>query len=615
MDNPNLPALRAKALSLPLEPGVYLMKDAGGQIIYIGKAKVLKNRVSSYFRSVEKHSPKVYQMVEHVRDFEYIVAGTEFEALVLECSLIKQHRPHYNILLKDDKGYSYVRVDKGPYGRITCALQRGEDDAVYLGPYVSSYVVNQTVDEVNKVFQLPTCTRKFPQELGKGRPCLNFHIKQCMGVCRGKIGARQYQEILEEAVEFIKGGGAQSIRLLTQRMNDAADRLDFEKAALLRDRINAIRRISEQQNVVCQRYDSLDVAAIVRSGEKSAAAVLRFRDGRLVDKEEHPLGGIAAPDEAMAEFLSSYYYTRPDLPKKIFIDVDFPDRPLLEDLLTRQGGRKVEITVPERGDGVRLIEMARNNAAQIMARAQRRSGRELSALDELGRLLGLAGPPIYIEAYDISNIGAETIVGGMVVFLDGRPLPGAYKKFVMKTVAGAPDDYASMAEMLRRRLARYEEHKASGVGFGRLPDLILLDGGKGQVAAVEPVLQEMGFTIPLFGMVKDDRHRTRAITAQGGEIAISSVRSVFSLVSAIQEEVHRYSVAFSRSRHQKNAFQLRLEEAPGIGPARARALYQKFRSWKGLQQASAEELAQTPGLPRTAAESLWNFLHGEDPRG
>ena len=615
MDNPNLPALRAKALSLPLEPGVYIMKDSGGKIIYIGKAKVLKNRVSSYFRSVEKHTPKVYQMVQNVRDFEYIVAGTEFEALILECSLIKQHRPHYNILLKDDKGYSYVRVEKGPYGRISCALQRTEDDALYLGPYISSYVVNQTVDEVNKVFQLPTCSRKFPQELGKGRPCLNFHIKQCMGVCRGKISPSQYQEVLDEAVEFIKGGGTQSIKLLTQRMHAAADRLDFEKAALLRDRINAIRRISEQQNVVYQRYDSLDVVAIVRSGEKSAAAVLRFREGRLVDKEEHPLGGISTPEEAMAEFLSRYYYTREDLPKKIFVDIDFADRPLLEEMLTQQGGRKVEITVPERGDGVRLVEMARNNAAQVMARTERRSGRELSALEELGRMLGLPAPPAYIEAYDISNIGGETIVGGMVVFADGRPLPGAYKKFVMKTVVGAPDDYASMAEMVRRRLLRYEEHKDKGVGFGRLPDLILLDGGKGQVAAVEPVIRQLGFAIPVFGMVKDDRHRTRAITAQGGELSISSVRSVFALVSAIQEEVHRFSITFSRQRHQKNAFQLRLEEAPGIGPARARALYKRFRSWKALCAATVEELAQTEGVPAGAAESLWKFLHQEESRG
>ncbi len=588
------------------------MRNRSGGILYVGKAKVLKNRVSSYFRSVEKHPPKVLRMVEQVDDFDFIITTSEFEALVLECSLIKQHSPKYNILLKDDKGYSYIRIHPQKYGRITAALQK-EDEGVYLGPYTSSYVVGQTVDETNKAFCLPTCNRRFPEEIGKERPCLNFHIKQCMGVCRGNISRAEYDTILDEAVEFIKKGGANSIKELTLRMERAAENLEFEKAARYRDRIKSLSRITEEQRVVEIGQDSLDVIAAVQHDEELWAGIISFRGGRLVDKKDMKLGGIEDLSESLSGLMGSYYYKRGDIPKKIYTHIPCADQELMAAWLSEQAGYKVELSVPQRGEGVRLVELARSNAAETAALTTRRSGRELSALDELGRLLGLSGPPVYIEAYDISNIGSDTIVGGMVVFADGRPLRGAYRKFIIKETVGKPDDYASMCEMLRRRFEEYRQAVQEGktVGFGRMPDLILLDGGKGHVGVVAPLIKDMGIKVPLFGMVKDDRHRTRAISAGGGELSLSSLRGAFTLVSAIQEEVHRYTISFSRNRHKKNSLELKISSIPGIGPARAKALYLRFRSLKAIEQATPEELAATPHMTVAAAKAVCEYFQND----
>ena len=514
MNNPRLEYLREKVRRLPKEPGVYLMRDKSGKIIYIGKAKALRNRVSSYFRSVEKHLEKVYKMVENVYDFETIVTDSEFEALVLECSLIKQYTPKYNILLKDDKGYSYIKVTPPPFSRIQAVLQKQENDGcIYLGPYMSSYVVKQTVDEANKVFMLPTCSRKFPQEFRKGRPCLNFHIKQCVGLCRGRIDEAEYAARLEEALDFIRGGSARALERLKEQMLRASENLDFEKAAQYRDRIQAIERITDRQKVVSSKAADADIVAFTQSDSATAAAVLLFRNHRLVDKKDFVFYESGDLSAFRREFLLGYY--REDIPRVIEVDGDFEDRELTEAYFSQKMGHKITITVPQRGEQAKLVEMARNNASQRLSHEVSRTGRELSALDELARLLGLGAPPAYIEAYDISNIGAGTIVGGMVVFEGGRPQKKYYRKFKMKTQL-TPDDYASMREMLSRRFARYKEEKSSGEGFGRLPDLILLDGGKGHVAAIQPLLEELGITVPVFGMVKDDRHRTRAIAKDGG---------------------------------------------------------------------------------------------------
>lgn len=630
MDNPRLDYLRDKVKKLPMQPGIYLMHDKKGQIIYIGKAKLLKNRVSSYFRNVEKHTPKVYRMVENVWDFEYIVTSSEFEALVLECSFIKQHSPKYNILLKDDKGYHYIRIGAGDYGKITASHQPQKDGARYLGPYLSGYVVKQTVDEVNKAFLLPTCTRNFPQEIGKQRPCLNYHIKQCMAPCSGKISAQEYSEALEEAVNFLKGASGNIQKVLTQKMMQASESLQFEKAARYRDRIRAIQGLQENQKVVSIRYEEEDVIALVQYAVKCCAVVLQFRNYRLVDKEYFMLDEMTefseealiskestSQGEAMenvlremrTQFVLRYYNMKGSVPKSVVLDGESSCREELQEYLSQKAGRSVQLLVPQKGDQMKLLKMAKENASQQIAEQTKRTSREISALDELARLLGLHQVPNYIEAYDISNIGSETIVAGMVVFESGRPLKGAYRKFSVKSVVGKPDDYASMREVITRRLERYHLHKEEGIGFGRLPDLILLDGGRGHVAAVKPIVEQMGFSIPVFGMAKDDRHRTRTIATEDGELSVSSFRSAFDLLTSIQDEVHRFSITYSRAKHQSNAMDSALRSVEGIGEKRAKNLFIRFRTLKAMEAATLEQLEKTPGMSHMAALNLYQYLH------
>lgn len=632
MDNPRLEYLREKVKKLPLQPGIYIMKDKKGQIIYIGKAKALKNRVSSYFRSVEKHTPKVYRMVENVWDFEYIVTSSEFEALVLECSFIKQHTPKYNILLKDDKGYHYIRVGGGEYGKITACHQPQKDGARYLGPYISGYVVKQTVDEVNKVFLLPTCNRNFPQEIGKQRPCLNYHIKQCMAPCSGKISPQEYAEALEEAVSFLKGSSANIQKILTQKMMQAAEAMQYEKAARYRDRIRAIQGLAENQKVVSIRYEEEDVIALVQSSVKCCAVVLQFRDYRLVDKEYFMLDELSEfaqnasltdskeqavepmMQELRTQFVLRYYDMKQQVPKAVVLDGPPSCQQELEEYLCQKAQRSVQLLLPQKGDQMKLLQMAKENASQQIAEQTRRTSREISALDELARLLGLHQVPNYIEAYDISNIGSETIVAGMVVFEGGRPLKGAYRKFSVRSVVGKPDDYASMREVLTRRLERYEQHKQEGVGFGRLPDLILLDGGRGHVAAVKPLVRQMGFDIPIFGMAKDDRHRTRTIATEDGELSVSSFRAAFDLLTSIQDEVHRFSIGYSRSKHASRAMESVLRSVEGIGEKRAKNLFLRFRTLKAMEAATVEQLEETPGMTHLTALNLYRYLHENDGR-
>ena len=630
MDNPRLEYLREKVKKLPLQPGIYIMKDKKGQIIYIGKAKALKNRVSSYFRSVEKHTPKVYRMVENVWDFEYIVTSSEFEALVLECSFIKQHTPKYNILLKDDKGYHYIRVGGGEYGKITACHQPQKDGARYLGPYISGYVVKQTVDEVNKVFLLPICNRNFPQEIGKQRPCLNYHIKQCMAPCSGKISPQEYAEALEEAVSFLKGSSANIQKILTQKMMQAAEAMQYEKAARYRDRIRAIQGLAENQKVVSIRYEEEDVIALVQSSVKCCAVVLQFRDYRLVDKEYFMLDELSEfaqnasltdskeqavepmMQELRTQFVLRYYDMKQQVPKAVVLDGPPSCQQELEEYLCQKAQRSVQLLLPQKGDQMKLLQMAKENASQQIAEQTRRTSREISALDELARLLGLHQVPNYIEAYDISNIGSETIVAGMVVFEGGRPLKGAYRKFSVRSVVGKPDDYASMREVLTRRLERYEQHKQEGVGFGRLPDLILLDGGRGHVAAVKPLVRQMGFDIPIFGMAKDDRHRTRTIATEDGELSVSSFRAAFDLLTSIQDEVHRFSIGYSRSKHASRAMESVLRSVEGIGEKRAKNLFLRFRTLKAMEAATVEQLEETPGMTHLTALNLYRYLHEND---
>ena len=607
---PKVRELRAKAMALPLLPGVYLMKDAQGNIIYIGKAKALKNRVSQYFGSDTNHPEKVRQMVAHVDRFEYIVTDSEFEALVLECSLIKQYNPKYNILLKDAKGYHYVRVSPPPFSRISIARQKLDDGAKYMGPYVSGFTVKEAVDEANRVFQLPTCNRSF--EKGKReRPCLNHYIQQCCAPCTGRVKEADYNERLNQALEFLTQGSEQMLKTLQARMEEAAEALEFEKAARLRDRIHAIERLSLRQKVVLSRVEEQDVIALAQGPDDLCFEVFRFRSGRLADREEFLLGGEDAGEglpAARTEFLRRYYSLRNAVPPQVTVDGEIEDGELMERWLSEKAGRRVRIVLPQKGEQARLIEMCRNNAAERIAQQTGMAGRDAAALDELARLLGLPEPPLYIESYDISNTGGADNVAGMVVFENGRPLKAAYRRFLIKTVEGQ-DDYGSMREVLTRRLTEYEQHKEEGTGFGRLPDLILLDGGRGHVSAVRPVIAGFGLTIPVFGRVKDAHHRTRAIAEDGGEIAINARRSAFTLVSSIQEEVHRWAIAYHRQRRQKNGIGTVLTEIEGVGEARARALLKGMGSLKAIREATAEQLAAVKGVSRPAAEAVYRYFH------
>ncbi|MFV0399666.1 MAG: excinuclease ABC subunit UvrC [Oscillospiraceae bacterium] len=609
MDNPRLPFLRDKVKGLPLEPGVYIMRDKAGKIIYIGKAKILRNRVGSYFRALDKHTEKTYRLVENINDFDTIVTGSEFEALVLECSMIKQYKPRYNILLKDDKGYSYICITDEPYPRISaCRMRESGSTDRYLGPYMSSFVVTQTVEEAGKVFQLPTCKRKFPEDFRKARPCLNFHIKRCMGVCTGRFSQSYYNEIIEQCYQFITGGAGKVLESLEKDMLAAAEAMQYEKAAALRDKVRAIKKSGEHQNVVFVKAANQDAIALVQNADQCVAAVIKIREQRLVDKVDYQLGQVDSLEEARQEFLMTYYAGQSDIPRLVSLDGPCEDQELVARFLSEKAKRQVGLHVPVRGEKLRLVEMARTNAAQTLSEGGQRTGKELAAVDELQRLLGLSATPVYIEAYDISNMGSDTVVGGMVAYENGRPLRSAYKKFNIKTVEGT-DDYASMREVIARRLSHYEEESAKGTGFGRMPDLILLDGGKGHVNAVAPVLEDMGFTIPLFGMVKDQKHRTRAIATDGGEIAIQSNRSAFTLLSSIQDEVHRFTITHMKGRRSKSVFTSALTEIPGIGEGRVKALLRHFKTQAAIKEASVEELAAAKGMTKAAAENVYRHFH------
>lgn len=609
--NPKMKILRKKAMSLPLLPGVYIMKNADGEIIYIGKAKALKNRVSQYFGSQNRHPVKVRKMVENVDRFDYIVTGSEFEALVLECSLIKQHSPKYNILLKDDKGYSYIRISEGEYRKISAVFNKKDDGSEYIGPYLSSYSVRQSVDAANKIFKLPQCNKVFPRDFGKSRPCLNYYISQCCGLCTGKIKKSDYDEAVDGAIAFLKGDSRDIIADLRVKMEKAAEELDFEQAAKLRDRINSIERIKEKQKVVYKSVEEQDVFATADIDGSVCLAVLRFSNGRLFDSEHFFFDDPGNKESMRSDFITSYYSMRDNIPKRVTLDGEVADRELLEQWLSEKKGKKVTVFVPARGEQLEIVNMCRKNAEEKLAIKKGRTGREIAVLDELKDLLGLKKTPEYIESYDISHTAGQDSVAGMIVFKGGKPYRKAYKRFSIKSFDGN-DDYRAMNEVLTRRFSEYEKSKDSTEGFGKLPDLILLDGGVGQVHAVEPVLREFGLKIPLFGMVKDNRHRTRAISGDGGEIAINSKRQVFTLVSEIQNEVHRFSVAYHHQKHAKRGLSLSLTEIEGVGEKRASALLKYFKTMTAIKNAEVDELSKAPGITSAVAQNIYDYYRTKD---
>lgn len=605
-----LSVLREKAMKLPLTPGVYIMKNKDGKIIYIGKAKKLKNRVSQYFGSQNTHSTKVRKMVENVASFDYILTDSEFEALVLECSLIKQNMPKYNILLKDDKGYSYIKITKGDWGRITPCFRKDDDSAEYLGPYTGNFSVTNAVRQASEIYKLPTCRKVFPRDIKKSRPCLNYSISLCSAPCAGKITKEEYAENLKGAVDFLKGSDSQTVKELKMQMEEAAENLNFEKAAKLRDRIKALEKISQKQKVVVSDSVEEDVFAIAQRGDKACLSVMSFRRGLLMGTEHFIFDYSDFLPDTRQELITSYYSLDRAVPPLIVTDGEVTDSELVAQWLTEKKGRKVTLLNPQRGEKVRVTEMCLNNAAQKLDEYLGRQAGETAVLDELAKVLGLKKTPEYIESYDISHTAGSDNVAGMVVFRNGQPLRSAYRRFAIKGFSGQ-DDYGSMREVISRRLNRYTESEKSDEGFGRLPDLILLDGGQGQVNAVKPVVEAFGLDIAVFGMVKDSKHRTRAITSGGQEIAISSGRRVFTLVSAIQEEVHRYAITYHKQKHGKSALSMTLTKIDGIGEKKALLLLEHFRTLTAIKNADADTLSSVKGISKTDGEKIYAYFHKE----
>lgn len=599
-------ALREEAMRLPLLPGVYIMKNNKGEVIYVGKAKQLKNRVSQYFTRIDSHPIKVYKMVTNVDRFEFIVTASEVEALVLECSLIKQYMPKYNILLKDDKGYFYIKLGKGPFGRITAQKQKS-DGGDFLGPYMSFFSVRQSVEAANQVFRLPTCKRVFPRDFKKERPCLNYHIGRCMGVCRGNISEEEYDEIYSQAIAFIKKGEKETVSSLEKEMLRLSENMEFEKAAVLRDKIRAISRISERQTVRTKGTKNKDFFAFLRHENGVMVAILSFKKGSLRDKMDYDTNTAEDMGELVRNFLLSFYENN-EIPEYILTDEAPEGKDALEKYFSDKKGKNVHIVVNGQGENKRILALARENAAEKIAFKTKESGSSLATLSETARLLGLRDIPVYIESADISNTGTDSMVGVLIVFKNATPYKRAYKKFAIKDLQ-KENDPAAMAEIFRRRFLRYLDENEKDEGFKTKPDLILLDGGKTQVNAVKEVLSEIGVEVPVFGIVKDEHHRTRALTDGKGEIAIKRTQGVYKLCADIGEEVHRFAITYHRKKRTKSALSLRLTEVSGVGEKTAAKLLKKYKTIKAIKEKTAEELSSETGIPIKKAEAVIDFLN------
>ncbi len=606
-ENPRLPFLREKTAKLTSSPGVYLMKNDRAEIIYIGKAKHLKNRVSGYFRTAAEHPPKVARMVSQVYDYDFIVTDSEYEALVLECSLIKQHQPKYNILLKDDKGYCYLCFSKEPYPRLTAERNKSKPGD-YLGPYMSGFVARETAAEVNRIFRLPTCRKKFPQECNKTRPCLNFYIQQCMGVCRGTISECEYAAIIQQAKEYVQTGSVDAVNQMRAEMEDAAARLDFEKAAILRDRIAAVTKAGEKQKILDAPFPEADVITLADNGDMQCVSLLCYRQNCLFDKKAFFFTESVSREELLASFLTQFYgQHRESVPSQILLEFALPNQDMIQQFLSEISGTAVHLFVPQRGEKRKYVKLSVQNAMEEIALRGNQKVREVRALEELGNVLSLPKPPRIIEAYDVSNLSSDGIVCGMVVFVQGKPQKKLYRHFPIRDRV-KPDDCACIAEALTRRLRAYTD--GQDAAFSQLPDLILLDGGKGQVHAGKSVLAQFPYEIPLYGMVKDSKHRTRAIATGDGEISLSSTGAAFQLLTQIQEEVHRYSISWMRRTHEKSSYVSILTQVRGIGEKKAQKLLLFYHTIDKMREAPITELAKVAGVSIQIAESLHRLLPG-----
>ncbi|MBQ2696524.1 MAG: excinuclease ABC subunit UvrC [Clostridia bacterium] len=597
------------------------MKDKNGEVIYVGKAKILKNRIKQYFTAVENHAPKVRAMVSNIDSFEYIITDSELEALILECNLIKKHKPYYNILLKDDKHYPYIKVTiREPYPRIFLSRKMVKDGNKYYGPYTGSAAVREVIDMVSKLCKLPTCHLKMPEDIGKKRECLNAHIEQCMAPCIHPITKEEYRKQVVRACQFLEGDHEDILHQLTREMEAASESLEFERAALLRDKINAIHKIEERQKIISERQADEDVIGFYRQGNKTYGVVLFIRHGRLIGRHSTVLDKTAdTPDEVLCgEFLKQFYAENGDIPKTVYTCFKSEDEDLISQWLTRKSGRKTLVKSPVRGEKKRLTEMACKNARQnAVDHLLKDSSKNIpKSMLELKEKLGLAGLPKRIESYDISHTAGEDAVGSMVVFRDGKPSKSFYRHFKIEKAKGG-DDCQSMTEMLYRRFRRAKEEEeeiekgiSSTPKFLPLPDVILLDGGKGQVHAISELLELLDLDIPLFGMVKDDRHRTRGvITPKGEEIEFLKTSEAFRLLSSLQEEVHRFAISYHKKLRTKHVTGSVLEEIEGVGSETRKKLIRHFKSVSAIKDAKLSELQAVPGLSKRVSENVYNFFH------
>ncbi len=608
---------------LPAKPGVYIMRNAKDDIIYVGKAIILKNRVRSYFQNSRNHTEKIRQMVENIDHFEYIITDSEREALVLECNLIKEHMPRYNTMLKDNKTYPYIRVTMNEaFPKVTVTREQKRDRAKYYGPYTSVNAVRDTLELLRRIYKIRTCNRVLPRDTGKERPCLYYHMGQCDAPCQGYISEAEYKANIDEVIEFLNGNYSRVARLLEERMAAASAALEFEKAAESRDLLGSVKQIASRQKITNTDQIDRDIIAFARDKDEAVVQTFYIRSGKLIGRDNFHLGGVQDVEdgEVMSSFLKQYYAGTPYIPKEIFLGVGTEEEELLTEWLSYKRGQKVYLKVPRKGDKEKLVELARKNAEQVLhqdlEKIKREEARTTGALKELAQYLKLPMAD-RIESFDISNTSGFESVGSMVVYEKGKPKKADYRKFKIRTIQG-PDDYASMYEVLTRRFTHGEKEKEErrekqldeALGsFTRYPDLILMDGGKGQVGIALRVLSELNLNIAVCGMVKDDNHRTRGLYYNNEELPIDKSSELFRLITRIQDETHRFAIEYHRSLRQKKQVRSILDDINGIGPTRRRALMRYFQSLEAVRSADVEEIMKVPSMNQQAAEKVYEFFH------
>lgn len=613
---------------LPAQPGVYIMHDKKDEIIYVGKAISLKNRVRQYFQSSRNKTAKIEQMVSRIARFEYIITDSELEALVLECNLIKEHRPRYNTMLKDDKTYPYIKVTVGEeYPRVLFSREMKKDKNRYFGPYTSAGAVKDTIDLIEKLYKIRTCSRSLPKDIGKGRPCLNYHIKQCDAPCQGYISKEEYAQNVGQVLEFLSGHYDKVLKSLEEKMMQASDEMDFEKAIEYRELLTSVRQIAQKQKITSSSMEDRDIIAMAKDERDAVVQVFFVREGRLIGREHFHVNIATAEDsrQILTSFVKQFYAGTPFVPRELLIQEELEDSEVISRWLSGKRGQKVRIATPKKGEKERLVELAGKNAALVLSQDKEKIKREelrtIGAMNQVAGWLGLTGVK-RIEAFDISNISGYESVGSMIVYEDGKPRRNDYRKFKIKTVVGA-NDYASMKEVLTRRfthgLEEMEQLRENGVegefgSFTRFPDLLMMDGGRGQVNIALEVLNELRLDIPVCGMVKDDNHRTRGLYYQNVEIPIDKHSEGFRLITRIQDEAHRFAIEYHRSLRSKGQVRSILDDIDGIGDTRRKALMRHFKSLEAIQAASEEELAAVPGMNRLAAASVYRFFRDFEAR-